>query len=512
MPRIEPVITSVDELINEAIIIVNAFVGDPPIAANLTPFIDLLTAVHAQLSQSVDCIPEDASHISDLNLVEHFAESTTYALTSQSRDMARTDEPKKIFDISHVLFINEQDGCTYDANGDYHGYAIAFLAHLKETNFFRNPAQHKILLGDYIDRGERSLLTVVMMLLLQRDYPDRFHMLAGNHEALFIRPDFQLLMYGHLNFLNCFFNNTVDFTKNTAELVFFPHTDIHQQAYNLLSNIFSKLPTTAYLIGKNGDNTLFTHGGLPINYELFKTDEDVSPQSITLKTLLGDPKTAMFGDPDAKFHPDYNPIHRALQRDEEMREGTLNTPRLYGYFWGNIGLNALATAMNIKYMVHGHLHQQLTTTKDGVQVYCICSAGKIRSDARKSPSFWRRNAANSQEPIKILPLFSKNLHTNLNYVINVLLPVIPQNFSSQKWKIASPQLLRGPTSDELSRSSEEEEVVVESPHPERKRSSTVESTSESFQTIFAPTLPHITEQPANIISDRGENKPLTMNP
>jgi len=76
------------------------------------------------------------------------------------------DDPTKI-----IIFI-----------GDLHGDKESLDKILNDSVFFYNSNIHLIFKGDYVDRGKKSIETLVSVLLLQNSYPNRVFALMGNHE------------------------------------------------------------------------------------------------------------------------------------------------------------------------------------------------------------------------------------------------------------------------------------------------------------------------------------------
>src|SRR5579871_2089470 len=70
--------------------------------------------------------------------------------------------------------------------GDLHGDLRTLrkiLSHLEERAFFGAPDNKVIFLGDYVDRGTRSIDVLYSLLKLKCDYPDIVILTRGNHEA-----------------------------------------------------------------------------------------------------------------------------------------------------------------------------------------------------------------------------------------------------------------------------------------------------------------------------------------
>ena len=79
----------------------------------------------------------------------------------------KVDAPVKVFGDVHGQY---QDLMRFfdlwgtpDENGDIESHDYLFL-------------------GDYVDRGNHSLETICLLMALKCKYPDKIHLLRGNHE------------------------------------------------------------------------------------------------------------------------------------------------------------------------------------------------------------------------------------------------------------------------------------------------------------------------------------------
>uniref|UniRef100_A0A1A9W878 Serine/threonine-protein phosphatase n=1 Tax=Glossina brevipalpis TaxID=37001 RepID=A0A1A9W878_9MUSC len=99
------------------------------------------------------------------------SEAEVRALCSKSREIFLQQPMLLELETQNTLFI-----C-----GDIHGQ-YADLLKLFEVGGFP-PAANYLFLGDYVDRGERSLDTICLLLAYKVKYPENFFMMRGNHEC-----------------------------------------------------------------------------------------------------------------------------------------------------------------------------------------------------------------------------------------------------------------------------------------------------------------------------------------
>ena len=50
-------------------------------------------------------------------------------------------------------------------------------------------------MGDYVDRGKKSLETILLLLAYKIKYPENFFLLRGNHECASINRDIYIYIY-----------------------------------------------------------------------------------------------------------------------------------------------------------------------------------------------------------------------------------------------------------------------------------------------------------------------------
>jgi protein phosphatase len=141
--------------------------------------------------------------------------------------------------------------------GDIHGQYIdlmTFFARWGEPKDGPNGDIHIIdylFLGDYVDRGNMSLETMCLLLALKVKYPDRIHLLRGNHEDKLINSNFGF-------YEECQYRLGED-----------PMAE--DSAFYVLNEFFEYLPLAAVI----EDQILCLHGGIGANVKKISDIENI---------------------------------------------------------------------------------------------------------------------------------------------------------------------------------------------------------------------------------------------
>jgi protein phosphatase len=95
-----------------------------------------------------------------------------------------------------------------------------------------------LFLGDYVDRGCKSLETICLLMALKIKYPERVHLLRGNHEDILINFNFGF--------------------KEECDLRLSHDSDEEMDVYKVINEVFEYLPLAAIV----EDQILCLHGGI----------------------------------------------------------------------------------------------------------------------------------------------------------------------------------------------------------------------------------------------------------
>lgn len=177
--------------------------------------------------------------------------------------------------------------------GDIHGQFEDFIAQLKSIGI--PPEQSYLFLGDYVDRGKRSLETICLMFAFKVKYPEHIFLLRGNHECASINR-----IYGFYDECKRRYNIKI---------------------WKTFTDVFNCLPLAAIV-----ENTIFCmHGGLspdlldPRDLNKFDRPMDIPNKGVLCDLLWSDPDPDIvgFGDNDrgVSFTFGANEVSKFLKRN-----------------------------------------------------------------------------------------------------------------------------------------------------------------------------------------------------
>ncbi len=109
-----------------------------------------------------------------------------------------------------------------------------------------------LFLGDYVDRGCNSLETICLLMALKIKYPDRIHLLRGNHEDVLINMNF-------------------GFREECDYRLFDDNDDEDLNVYKTINEFFEYLPLAAVI----ENQILCIHGGIGGCLSTIKEIEDI---------------------------------------------------------------------------------------------------------------------------------------------------------------------------------------------------------------------------------------------
>ncbi|XP_074647206.1 uncharacterized protein LOC141903131 [Tubulanus polymorphus] len=92
---------------------------------------------------------------------------------------------RQLCQLSRAIFLEQPNLIELEAPvnicGDIHGQYEDLLRHFDKCGY--PPEANYLFLGDYVDRGKRSLETICLVLAYKIKYPNNFFLLRGNHEC-----------------------------------------------------------------------------------------------------------------------------------------------------------------------------------------------------------------------------------------------------------------------------------------------------------------------------------------
>lgn len=108
-------------------------------------------------------------HLQDSSQTFELSEFEIDIINIQARDLIRSQA--MLLELPSPILV-----C-----GDIHGQFADLLQIFKKCG---NPGDATYLfLGDYVDRGKKSLETIILLFLYKIKYPNRIYLLRGNHEC-----------------------------------------------------------------------------------------------------------------------------------------------------------------------------------------------------------------------------------------------------------------------------------------------------------------------------------------
>ena len=278
-------------------------------------------------------------------LVEVFQKYTKRAIPGVTNDIDKISLPilpaslvVQICQLAEYAFKQDPFIMRFDGNitvvGDLHGHLPDLFRIFQKCGW--PPAKKYLFLGDIIDRGEFSLETILIILVLKISFPENVFVIRGNHEF----PD----MYKKGGFL--------------AEIVHF-YKEIDLEPY--FFSCFSQIPIAALIANK----VLCLHGGIGPSVGSIA---DIERTPKPLIEFNSEPQqTILWSDPN-EYSTDFEPSSRGL-----------------GYFFGEECLSRFLSKNNLTLLVRGHecvekgvecVFKKKCMTVFSASRYCNSSANK----------------------------------------------------------------------------------------------------------------------------------------
>lgn len=228
-----------------------------------------------------------------------------------------TQELKQILSKSRSIFMDQPTLLKLSPPvkivGDIHGQFHDLIRIFNSCGY--PPHTNYLFLGDYVDRGYKSLETILLLLCYKIKYPENFFMLRGNHECANITK-----IYGFY-----------DECKRRLPLI----SGSHKLWKNFI-DVFNTLPIAATI----NDKIFCIHGGLSPDLRSLNQIEQIQrPTDIPDKGLLAD---LLWSDPD--------PLVRTFSHTNWPRND-----RGVSYCFGKKHVDHFLMNFNMDLIVRGHM-------------------------------------------------------------------------------------------------------------------------------------------------------------
>lgn len=237
---------------------------------------------------------------------EHVLEILGGFMDSLKSERSSRERPKGVVEIDAKRFSRAI------VIGDIHGDLETLIQILEALDLERSLGERTVVifLGDYVDRGDKQVETLLLVARLKIIYGDRIVTLRGNHEPPDILP-----VYPH------------DFPYVLRSL-YGPEGD---RIYKEAKKIFDLLPYAAVY----RDKAVFLHGGIPVLSTIgcgrdYRCILDADEREKTLEEILWNDPTE---DPGIEYAP---------------------SPRGAGYLWGESVTRIFIEKTGIGHIVRGH--------------------------------------------------------------------------------------------------------------------------------------------------------------
>lgn len=166
-------------------------------------------------------------------------------------------------------------------SGDIHG-DFTMMRSIIDKFLKAKKTDHLLFLGDIVDRGSHSIACMNLFFALKLKYPNKVHIVRGNHESLPVNS-----RYGFLDEVSRYYYNEEIKVNPLATIDYLP------ELYLLYNKAFSLMPLA---IIHEKLRFFFVHGGIPIESISLQEIKDlpreyvIQENQIVKQFLWNDPK------------------------------------------------------------------------------------------------------------------------------------------------------------------------------------------------------------------------------